>query len=194
MSGRKTTNNALAGASYRSKRPQGFTLAEFIIAIMMVSLFVSFASWNLTGLFSRNTFKAQVQELVSTLQMAANGAAESNRKYEVLVDLDNQSYVLREITSSDLSEVRQEEVIVKDFLTENCWISYVIFDDGDYTNQGMAKFRCSNSGWQYGGKIVLLDENDQAFSIIVNRLNRDIDLKRGDTIFLTPKREDEIIF
>jgi len=102
--------------------------------------------------------------------------------------------VLREITSSDLSEVLEEEVIVKDFLSENCWISYVIFDDGDYTNQGVAKFRCGNSGWQYGGKIVLLDENDQAFSIVVNRLNRVIDLQRGDTVFLMPKQEYEIIF
>jgi len=56
------TNSATTGSSYRSKRLQGFTLIEFIIAIMMVSLFVSFASLNLTGLFSRNTFKAQVTE------------------------------------------------------------------------------------------------------------------------------------
>ncbi|MHC4757832.1 MAG: hypothetical protein ACYTE8_04180, partial [Planctomycetota bacterium] len=62
------------------------------------------------------------------------------------------------------------------------------------TSDGQAKFRAGNSGWQYGGKIVLLDNNEQAYSIVVNRLIRTIELKEGDVDFLTPKREDELFF
>ncbi len=175
-------------------RMRAFTLIEFIIVIMMISLFLLLAVLNFSEAFARNSFKAQIQELVSTMQMAANAAAQSNRRYEVIIDLDQQNYILREITSPELSQVLEEEIIVDDDLSESCWFAYVVFDDGEFTNEGQAKFRAGHSGWQYGGKIVLLDENDRAYSVIVNRLNRIIELKEGDVGFLIPKRSYEIAF
>ncbi|MFC1738210.1 Tfp pilus assembly protein FimT/FimU [Planctomycetota bacterium] len=175
-------------------RMRAFTLIEFIIVIMMISLFLLLAVLNFSEVFARNSFKAQIQELVSTMQMAANAVAQSNRRYEVIIDLDQQNYMLREITSPQLSQVLEEEIIVDDDLSESCWLAYVVFDDGAFTNEGQAKFRAGHSGWQYGGKVVLLDENDRAYSVIVNRLNRIIELKEGDVGFLIPRRPDEIAF
>ena len=123
------------------------------------------------------------------MQMAASTAAESDRRYEVIVDLTEQSYLLRQITTPDLSEVLEEEIIVENDFGDNCQVAYVEFDDGEYTNEGRAKFRAGHSGWQYGGKIVLLDTDEQAYSVVVNRLNRIITLKEGDVGFLVPKDE-----
>jgi len=142
----------------------------------------------------RNTFKEQVQDFVSTMQMAASAAAESDRRYEVIIDLTEQSYLLRQITTSDLSEVLDEEIMVHNNFGSNCRVAYVQFDDGDYTNEGRAKYRAGHSGWQYGGKIVLLDEAEKPYSIVVNRLNRLIELKEGDVELLVPKAEDEVPF
>ncbi len=176
------------------QRRFAFTLIESMTAVFIVSLLVLVATINFSGMLAKNSFKAKIQELVSTMQMAANAAAESSKRYEVIINLDRQNYMLREITSTDLSQVLDEEIIVDNNLSKNCWFAYVLFDDGDYTNQGQAKFRVGHSGWQFGGKIVLLDENDQPYSIIVNRLNRIIELKQGDVGFLTPKTPDEIAF
>ena len=172
----------------------GFTLTELVVVLLIVSLFVILAQANLFGLLRRNTFRAQAQELVSTMQMAASAAAQSNRRYEVIIDLTEQTFLLRQITTPDLSEVLEEEIIAENNFSDNCRLVYVQFDDGESTNEGKAKFRAGHSGWQYGGKIVLLDEKEQPYSVVVNRLNRTITLKAGDVGLLEPKEKNEVPF
>ena len=169
-------------------RTRAFTLTELIVVLLIIWLFVLLAVMNLSGLLRRNTFRARVQEFVSTMQMAANAAAESDRRYEVIIDLTEQNYVLRQITVPDLTQFLEEEIIVNNDFGDNCRASYVLFDDGDYSNDGRAKFRAGHSGWQYGGKIVLLDEDEQEYSVVVNRLSRVIALKEGDVELLVPVR------
>ena len=177
-------------------RIHGFTLTELIVVILIISLFLLLAMTNLFGLLGKSTFRAQVQEFVSTMQMAASAAAESDRRYEVIIDLTEQNYVLREITSPDLSGVLEEEIIVKSDFSDNCRVDYVLFDDGDETDPEhmRAKFRAGHSGWQYGGKIVLLDEDERVYSVVVNRMNRIITLKKGDVEILLPKAKNEVPF
>jgi len=172
----------------------GFTLTELIVVIVIISLFVLLAQVNFFGLLRKNTFRAQVQDFISTMQMAGRAAAESDRRYEVIIDLTEQSYLLRQITSPDLSEVLEEEIIVVSDLSNLCRVAYVEFDDGDYINDGRAKFRAGHAGWHYGGKIVLLDKDEQPYSVVINRLNRIVELKEGDVELLVPKAEDEVPF
>lgn len=180
--------------SHVSSRPAGLTLIEMIIVISMLALFVLLAQTNLFGVLRKSTFKAQVNEFVSAMQMAASAAAESNRRYEVIIDLTEQSFLLRQITSPDLAEILEEEVILIGSFSRNCQVAYVEFDDGEYANEGRAKFRAGHSGWQYGGKIVVLDEGGNPYSIVVNRLNRIIELIEGDVVPLTPKAKEDVIF
>jgi type II secretory pathway pseudopilin PulG len=175
-------------------RFRGITFIELMIVTAIVGLFAVMAQSRLFGLLWKNTFKAQVQELVSTMQMAATAASESDRRYEVIVDLAEQSFLLRQITSPDLTEVLEEEIIVESRLSDKCRIVYVQFDDGDYTNEGRAKFRAGRSGWAYGGKIVIIDESEQLYSIVANRLNRLITLERDDVELLEPKRKEDVFF
>jgi len=175
-------------------RFRGVTFIELMIVTAIVGIFAVMAQSRLFGLLWKNTFKAQVQEFISTMQMAATAASESDRRYEVIVDLDEQSFLLRQITSPDLSEVLEEEIIVENQLSDKCRIVYVQFDDGDYTNDGRAKFRAGRSGWTYGGKIVLVDDSEQLYSIVVNRLNRLITLEKDDIELLEPKRKEDVFF
>jgi len=179
---------------YTLNADSGFTMIELMVVVVVVSLFALMAQMHLFGLLRKSTFKAQVQELVSTMQMAASAAGESDRRYEVIIDIPAQGYLLREITNPDLSQVFEEEIIVEDVFSENCRVAYVLFDDGDSTSEDRAKFRAGHSGWQYGGKIVLLDEKEQPYSIVVNRLNRMITLEQGDVGLLGPKTKDEVPF
>jgi Tfp pilus assembly protein FimT len=169
-------------------------MIELMVVLVVVSLFVLLAQLSLFGLLERHTFKAQVQEFVSTMQMAASAAAESDRRYEVIVDLEEQSYLLREITNPDLSEVLEEEIIVQADLNEGCRVVYVEFDDAEATAEGRAKFRAGRSGWAYGGKIVLADRNDQPYSLVINRLNRIVGLEEGDVLLLQPKAKEDVLF
>ena len=169
-------------------------MSEMVVVLAILSLFLLLAQINLFGLLRKNTFKAQIQELVSTMQNAVRAAAESDKKFEVIIDIEEQGFLLREITSPDLSEILDEEIITQENLSNNCRIVYVEFDDGEYTYDGRAKFRAGRSGWTYGGKIVLFDENERPYSIVVNRLNRIIMLEEDDFKLLEPKAQDEITF
>ena len=176
---------------------RGFTFTELVVVILIVSLFVLLAVTNFSGLLRRNTFRVQANEFVSTMQMAASAAAESDRRYEVIIDIAEQSYTLRQITSPQLpSDVLEEEIVAKNDFGENCRVVYVLFDDLVSTDEEHQKafFRAGHAGWQAGGKIVLLDEDEQPYSVVVNRLNRIVTLREGDVELLMPRRQDEVPF
>ena len=175
-------------------RYSAFTFTELIAVVIIMAFVLMLAMTNPFALLGRQRFKARLGDFVSTMQMAATAAAESNRRFEVIIDFTEQSYMRREITSPDLSEVLEEEIIADSDFSERCYAAYVLFDDDDYTNEGVAKFRAGHAGWQYGGKIVFLDEDDQAYSVVVNRLSRAVSLEAGDVEIQVPKRADEVPF
>ena len=158
----------------------------------MLALFVVMAQVNLFGTLRRSTFKAQVQSFVSAMQRAASTAAETGRRYEVIVDVTEQTYLLRQISSSNLAEVLDEEIIVDGQFGDSCRVSYVEFDDGTYANEGQAKFRVGHAGWQYGGKVVFLDEGEQAHTVAVGRLVPIVQVLEGDAELMRPKAKDEV--
>ena len=190
------TRNSMVGRRYSA-----LTMIELVVALVMVSLFVVLAVPSLFGVLRKNTFKAQVLQFVSTMRIAVVAAAESNRRYEVIIDLTEQTYLLREITSPDLSQVLEEEIIAGGDFGDKCWVDYVLFDDVEfsiqgesYANEGRAMFRAGHAGWHYGGKIVLLDEDGRPYSVVVNRLNRTVNLEPGDVELPVPRRTDEVFF
>jgi hypothetical protein len=69
-----------------------------------------------------------------------------------------------------------------------------LFDDGDFTNEDRAKFRASPAGWQFGGIIVLLDRDEQPWSIVIDRLSNIVRLQPGEAQIVWPRSQDEIPF
>jgi Tfp pilus assembly protein FimT len=180
------TEKTLHGSSTLRNHVPAFVLAEMLMVLVIVSLFFSLAMLNIFGIFGKSSFKAKAQELVDVMRMAVTSAAETDKRYEIIFDVAEQTYTLRQITSSDLSEVLEDDIIQTGNFTENFQLSYIQFDDSWRTNEDfeMAYFRAGRSGWQAGGKIVLLDSSGKEYSILVNRLNRTIELREGDAELL----------
>ena len=177
-------------------RKKAFTVTELVVVLVIVSMFVMLAVANFSSAMRSSTFKAQIEQFVSTMQMAATAAAESNRRYEVIIDLTEQTYILRQITSPDMDQVLDEEIIIDSDFGDKCLAVFVIFDDlvGTSENFQVANFRAGHNGWQNGGKIVLLDPDENPYSVVVDRINRTVVLKKGDVEILLPKKEDELSF
>jgi prepilin-type N-terminal cleavage/methylation domain-containing protein len=186
---RLSENRGVRGAGY-----PGFTLAESMVVIVVVSLLVALAANNLKGVLIRNSFKSQASGLVSALEAASTSAAQSGKRYEVIIDIPQQSWLLREITSPDLSEVLDEEIVAQEDLGVNCSISYVLFDDGQFTNQERAKFRTSRAGWQFGGIIGLLDSEQQPWSLVIDRMSNIVRIEPGEAQIVWPRSADEVPF
>jgi prepilin-type N-terminal cleavage/methylation domain-containing protein len=175
-------------------RHPGFTLAESMVVIVVVSLLVALAATNLKGVLIKNSFKSQASGLVSALESASTSAVQSGKRYEVIIDIPQQSWLLREITSPDLSEVLDEEIVAQEDFGGNCRVSYVLFDDGQFTNEDRAKFRTSRAGWQFGGIIVLLDSEEQPWSIIVDRMSNIVRIEPGEAQIIWPRSKDDVPF
>lgn len=172
----------------------GFTLAESMVVIVIVSLLILIAATNLKGVIIKNSFKAKSQGLIAALEAASTSAGQSDKRYEVIIDIPQQSYLLREISSSNLADVLEEEIIAEEDFGANCAVSYVLFDDGQFTNEDRAKFRASRAGWQFGGIIVLLDSEGQPWSIIVDRLSNIVRVQPGEAQIVWPRSKDELPF
>lgn len=166
-----------------------FTIAETVVVLVILAVSTLFVQISVLPLFTGNTFKSQAQKFISTLQRASSAAARRDKRYEVIIDLIQQKYILRQITSPDIEQVLDDEIIEQSNFGKNCRADYVIFDDLVSTDQEhqIAKFRAGHAGWQYGGKIVLLDRIGRPYSVIVSRISRIIGLKSGDVELLLPK-------
>lgn len=172
----------------------GMTLIEMTITISVLALFIMLANTVVLSRVQKYTFKSQIQDFISTLQMAVTSAAETGRRYEVIVDPVEQTYLLRQIMSSDLSEYEPEDVIADGRFGRACRVDKIVFDDGESTTQSAAKFRAGFRGWAYGGKIVCYDEDDRPFTVLVNRLNRRIEMVEGEVDLFVPKSTEDLPF
>ena len=176
-------------------RVQAFTLVELLVVMSLISLLIVIVQVNLFDVLRRNTFKAQVQGFVSLMQLAAARAAESGDRYEMIINLADQTYLLRALTGSDLTApVQEEQIISQGEFRGNCRVAYVEFDDSTYTNEGKARFRVGHKGWHYGGKVVFLDESEQPHTVLVSRITPMVELVDGDPALMTPKGKDEVPF
>ena len=177
-------------------RTAGFSLIEVLTIVSIVGLLYCIAALNLTGSMHRQDFKGTVESFVSTLRLAASGSLKGDRRFEIVIDLADQTYLLREITTDDLSEVLDEEIVSVDSFGKNCRVEYVEFDDGTFNRDdgdGMqidrVRLRVGRFGWQYGAKIVLMDRQEQPYSVLINRLNRQIRVVPGDVTLPGPKEK-----
>lgn len=184
-----------------------FVLTELIVVLVIISLMTTIAMIALTPLFGRTKFKRQAREFINILQLAQNGAAESDRRYAVALDFDEQTYTLRQFTTLDHERILEDEpIITEGYFTEEFRLEYIIFDDGvdtRYPEEGQEVFRiwlmAGHSGWQNGAILVLSDIDENMYSIILNRLSRTIAFypdayELEDFGFLEPKTKNEMLF
>lgn len=189
------------------KTSPAFVLTELIVVLVIISLMTAIAMIALTPLFGRTKFKRQAREFINILQLAQNGAAESDRRYAVALDFDEQTYTLRQFTTLDHERILEDEpIIAEGHFTDEFRLEYIIFDDGvdtRYPEEGQEVFRiwlmAGHSGWQNGAILVLSDIDYNLYSIVINRLSRVIRFypeayELGELGFLKPKKANELFF
>ncbi|MHC5183469.1 MAG: hypothetical protein ACYSPI_04245, partial [Planctomycetota bacterium] len=157
------------------------------------------ATISFSAMWGNLRFKRQAEELVGIFQMAYNAAAQSDRRYAVILDFTEQAFILREFKSLDLETMDPDEAIIQTgFFTEALTLDYVVYDDledtRDFENATEARFLAGKSGWQYGGKVVLLDENGMVWTLVIHRLARPVELFKGDVAIDPPQEAIDVPF
>ncbi|RKY11802.1 MAG: hypothetical protein DRP65_03155 [Planctomycetota bacterium] len=177
---------------------RAFVLVEMLLVLIMVGLMTALAMLNFSSAFTKAKFDREVNNFINVLKMAQNAAAESDKRYVVILNFDEQSYTLRQFDSLSLDVIPEEDAIITTgYFSGECYLDWVMFDDFESATEETAyeaRFYAGHSGWQYGGKIVLLDVDGNPYSVVVNRLSRVISLLPGDVEILEPQYPEDVPF
>lgn len=183
----------------RHRPPVGFVLIEIMIVVGLMSLLLGIGIVSLEAVWGNSRFKKQAQDLADVFQMAQEAAAQSDRNYMVILYFDEEKYVLRQFASLEMDLIPDEEAIIHvGYFTDSFQLDYVLFDDlTDTRNEEemqWAKFFAGRAGWQYGGKVVVLDAEGRPWSILVSRMVTPVRLVEGDVEVLLPQYPNEMRF
>lgn len=186
----------------------GFTLLETLLVVGLIGLMAGTAFFGYSAMWGNFRFKREVQSLVDVLQMAQDAAAQSDRRYEVVLDRELQGYIFREFIGFTSLEDEmpledpEVEAIQKTFFSQAVFLDSI---DYDYLTQQeeeeiragrdrFFRFVTGRPGWQAGGKIVLLDEHDRPWTIVVHRFAKPVELVEGDEPLWLPLEEKDVPF
>ena len=167
---------------------------ELIVAVAIIGLLTMLAFMNMSGLVGKSQFQSKAQKLINLMQMACESAEKTDVKYEVLFDLSQQFYQLSEINISNVNDLTDSNVIETGEFTDDFILSYVQFDDLESTTEDVAVFRAGRTGFQFGGKIVIIDSQGQPYSLIISRINCKAELIKGDADLVMPRDKDDLPF
>ena len=181
------------------KTGDGFVLIEMLMVVGLIGLMAVVATVSFSAMWGNLRFKRQAKELVGVFQMAYNAAAQSDRRYAVILDFTEQAFILREFKSLDLETMDPDEAIIQTtYFSEALTLDYVLYDDlddtRDYENTTQARFLAGHSGWQNGGKVVLLDEDGSAWTIVIHRFARPVELFKGEVDIDPPMDATDVPF
>ena len=190
---RKTSING------RPKTGGGFVLIEMLMVVGLIGLMAVVATISFSAMWGNLRFKRQAKELVGIFQMAYNAAAQSDRRYAVILDFTEQAFILREFKSLDLETMDPDEAIIQTtYFSEALTLDYVLYDDlddtRDYENTTQARFLAGHSGWQNGGKVVLLDEDGMPWTIVIHRFSKPVELFKGEVDIDPPMDTTDVPF
>lgn len=197
----KTTINS------RREFGSGFVLIEMLMVVGLIGLMAVVATVGFSAMWGNLRFKRQADELVNVFQMAYNAAAESDRRYAVVLDLIEQSYVLREFKTLDLETMDPDEAIIQTgYFSEALKLDYVLYDDETFLasedsedlDLAQARFLAGHSGWQYGGLVVLRDNDGMPWTIVIHRMAKPVGVFEGqwdlDSLGMLPRDKQDVPF
>ena len=135
--------------------------------------------------------------------MAYNAAAQSDRRYAVILDFAEQGFVLREFKTLDLETMDPDEAIIETgYFSEALTIDHVVYDDledtRDFEDVTEARFLAGKSGWQYGGIVVLFDDDGMPWTLAIHRFAKPVELLKGewdlDSLGMSPQYKEDVPF
>lgn len=173
------------------------------MVVGLIALMTGIAMLSFGAMWGNQRFKRQADQLVNTFQMACNAAAQSDRRYAVILDFSEQAFILREFQTLDLETMDPDEAIIQTgYFSEALTLDYVMYDDMEDTrdseNVTEVRFLAGKSGWQYGGIVVLLDDEGMPWTIAIHRFAKPVELLKGewdlDSLGMLPQYKEDVSF
>jgi len=179
--------------------PAGFVLVEMLLVVGLIALMTGVAVISFGAMWGNLRFKRQAEQLLTAFQMAQDAAAQSDRRYAVVLDFTEQAFILRQFKSLDIQGMDPQEAIIQTVhFDDSLTLDYVLYDDLEDTRQSEnvteARFLAGRSGWQYGGKVVLRDAEGRPWTIVIHRFAKPPELFEGEVEIYLPQYPEQVPF
>jgi hypothetical protein len=176
--------------------PGGFTLLEASVCLFIVAMVTGFTFVSVSHILPKIKFKSQASDIKRMFELASYSASETPRRYGVMVDFMENACILYEVSTSrpyseNFETLRDEDIMDIVYLSQDCQLYYVQFDDSEETidataETGRAFFVAGRAGWDYGGKVVFFDNEGMLHSILIHRLGNNIQMYDYDVMIPEP--------
>ena len=183
------------------KQCGGFTFAETLVALLVISMLTLLSIVGYRNISASTKFRATADTLINFFDRAGNAASQTDRRYAVMIDFFDNNFILYEVNTDkpyakDYATLKEEDIILSESFTDDCVLFYVQFDDSDLRidagEGGKALFVVGKAGWDFGGKIVLMDNEGELYSVVISRIAKSARLVKGDAQL--PKPEFDLSF
>lgn len=183
----------------------GLVLIEMLMVLGIIAFLMSIAMLSFSAVWGNMYFQRKAEDLVAVMQTAWSTAQQSERRYVVELSFKYQMWWLDEImptndeiVNSDDESDPDDESIKSGYFDDRFILDYVQLDDGfdtRFPTEGTitigVPLEVGRGGWQYGGKVVLRDEDGNPWSILFYRVGKPVELVAGDIdILRTMKTRD----
>jgi type II secretory pathway pseudopilin PulG len=170
----------------------GLVLIEMLMVLGIIAFLTSIAMLSFSAVSGNMYFKRRAENLIAVMQTAWSTAQQSDRRYEVILSFKEQAWFLQEMIPTDAEVFNPEDAIINSgYFSDRFVLDYVLYDDGMDTRtpaEGKttteAVLIAGRGGWQYGGKVVLRDEDGKPWSILFYRIGKSVELVPGDVDIL----------
>ena len=178
------------------KKCCGFTFAETMVALIVIAMLTLLSIVGYRNISASTKFRATADTLMKFFDRAGNAASQTDRRYAVMIDFIDNAFILYEVNTDkpyakDYETLKEEDIICTEYFTDDCSLYYVQFDDSDLRidagEGGRALFVVGKSGWDFGGKIVLLDNEGELYSVVISRIAKTSQLIKGDAELAKPE-------
>ncbi len=141
----------------------GFTLAEVLVVVIIISLLGGLGGGLYVGTYKRILVEKAARDLFLTAQYARIMAIEKNRQYKILLDVTNNGFLLS-TTQWDEENEQTEQMIVKDsFCRPVEFAGEVQFEDIRITPTGIETTTETNEEEQ----VIVFSPNGTAQSVVI---------------------------
>ncbi len=180
----------------------GLVLVEMLMVLGIIAFITSIAMFSFSAMTGKSYFKRKAATLVQAFQSAVNTAQQSDRRYAVILNFDEKTWMLRQFNQLNFEGIPEDQAVIKTgFFDPRFDIDYVLYDDGvdtRYPREGQmtnaAIFFAGHGGWRNGGKVVLRDEDGNLWSIVIYRIGKPVELLEGDAPIMAPIPAEQLPF
>jgi general secretion pathway protein H len=159
----------------RSK-PEGFTLIEMIIVLVILSVMTALVVPRLTKSLSRMNLEGTVRRVASALRLARSLAVTEKVTYLALFDMNADSLTVTSYQQTpkeeDSPELEADRAVMPKvyILKDGIHLKEGVALNGESVTDGAFRMAFFPGGGTSGGKVVLGDDEGRSFSVSVDRI------------------------